>query len=580
MKTAALLFSLPLLAAQTAPVQRISTSGWCSPVFVNVSGPVTVNCIGVDPQANREMNRQLDSLKLGYKEKVRQANEWARKYKLLQKELDRESDGSALARLAEQALHAGDLDRAIALLKQLAGGPDKQNVDRAAAHAYELGLALELKFQTPEALTYLEQAQRYRPENTTYAAEYARALLKENRFAESEAIFTKTIARLEELRKKDYLTYAVPLMQAEMEVGTLYANTDRLDKAGDAYNSAFATCLTVGMFSNACSYADLTDILSELGGLLIRGERYQEAKGIYEQAFQQYKSVSKDGTAYMPEQARCLSYLGLIYQHLNEPAKAERALQMALSIQVLLLDQKKPANRADLAQTYLMDADFKSETNRLEKAESDFSSAAEILRELAHEDAEAYQPSLERALYSWGRVDLLAKKYREASTVYEELLPIAQELATRDPARYLEDVAVSWNSLATIRSDARQYAECLKFRQQAAEAFRKLAALNHAQLASLAATLTAVAWDALVMQDADLAQRSADESEQILRDFHRRDPAAYGEKFGQSLVIEAMVLKYRHADCADVKRKAAEATQVTSAPGVTSAAQVFIDACR
>ncbi len=69
--------SPPLLARSRTP---ISTSGWCSPVFINVNGPVNVTCKGVDPRALAVLNRNLGGLKLNYKQKEAEANDWAKRY--------------------------------------------------------------------------------------------------------------------------------------------------------------------------------------------------------------------------------------------------------------------------------------------------------------------------------------------------------------------------------------------------------------------------------------------------------------------------------------------------------------------
>lgn len=74
--TGMFLLSVALLgiSQQAAPIQQ-STSGWCSPAIANVSGNVTVTCIGVDPRALKELNWQLSRKKLQIKELVHEANE-------------------------------------------------------------------------------------------------------------------------------------------------------------------------------------------------------------------------------------------------------------------------------------------------------------------------------------------------------------------------------------------------------------------------------------------------------------------------------------------------------------------------
>src|ERR1700679_677379 len=106
------LISLVLLAAaQQAPVKIVQqSSGWCSPNIANVSGNVTVICKGVDPRALKVLNDELDRKKLQANDRLREAVQWARRYKLLEERLNQSGDDSDLSQQAEEYLHAGELD--------------------------------------------------------------------------------------------------------------------------------------------------------------------------------------------------------------------------------------------------------------------------------------------------------------------------------------------------------------------------------------------------------------------------------------------------------------------------------------
>ena len=78
---------------------QVST-GWCSPNIANVIGPVTINCIGVDPRALMRLNAQLRRSKQDIAEQIREANDWAAKYKRLETQLTNAGDESALSHQA------------------------------------------------------------------------------------------------------------------------------------------------------------------------------------------------------------------------------------------------------------------------------------------------------------------------------------------------------------------------------------------------------------------------------------------------------------------------------------------------
>ncbi len=568
--------------AAAAPGQplRISTSGWCSPVFVNVKGPVTVTCNGVDPQALAALNRQLDELKVDNQEKVQRANEWADRYRILLKKLKEESDGSEIARQAEQDLRQGNLDDAIALLKQLTAGKDKQNIDTAARDNYEAGLALEMEFKTPEALDYLEEARRLRPNEPEYELEYARALLSENRFDEAKAIYDHLLPKLAQMEKSD-VKYAQVHMFANIDAGHLYTQMGDLDKGRDAFNQAFASCVALSLLPQGamCDLVILTDILLRLGEVQLRLQRYSEAEAVFTQAFNTYKGASQDGSAYRREQAQTLSLLGYAYSQDNNPAEAERVLTTAYQIQFWLLDQKNPGIASETAQTALFLASLKSDQNRQDEAESYYGQAANTLRTLAQQDPDAYMPSLERALYEWGRTDLSAKALDKAAPVYEELLPIDLKMSAANPAEYLSNLATTYNSLALIRRAASKDEESLAFRRQCADTYRKMDP-SPANRAAVAITLNALAWDEGDLQRYDDAQKDILEGEQILRDLNTSNPGAYGDRLAQNLVFQGMLLRVTKKDCAAVRAKLDEARQFSQSESIIGAADVLATNCQ
>jgi hypothetical protein len=71
---------LAAVAAQAPTVVRQTTTGWCSPIITNVTGNVTVNCIGVDPRALKRLNAELNRTSKELSGKIDEANEWAERY--------------------------------------------------------------------------------------------------------------------------------------------------------------------------------------------------------------------------------------------------------------------------------------------------------------------------------------------------------------------------------------------------------------------------------------------------------------------------------------------------------------------
>jgi tetratricopeptide (TPR) repeat protein len=565
-------------AAQPA---KIVTNGFCSPVFVNVSGPVSVKCEGVDPRAVDALNKQLVAMKLSRHEALEQANEWAERYHGLQKELEQEPDGSELAKKAEEALHQGNLDEAVALFKQLIATKDAPGLDNIARHYYEAGLSLEMDFKTPEALQYLETAQRVAPDEPKYTLEYAEALSRENRLADARAIFEKLVPQLHDLTAHDVNKYGRLYLEAAYAAGELYSQQGDLDKAIDAYNQAFGSCMALGSMPQGplCDLTKLNGILASMGEVNLQRKNYPQAEQAFKMAYLQYQQADKSGGNYHREEASMLSYLGYVYVEEHNTEEAEHVLDMAMAMDRLVLDQKNPDVIADTAGTELIAASLESNIGQPDKADSYFSQAAEEYRGLVAQDPDAYTPRLEHALYAWSQTDLGAKRYAQAGAVCQEMLPIVEKLAAASPPDYLGDLADTYNAFAQIHSAANESAETVRYRKLCADTYRKMDQ-TPAHLASLATALIALAWDADDAKDIDLAHSSIDESEQIWRGLYKQDAAAYGDGLGEALVFQALLAQVTKGDCGVATVRLTEATQVSSSPIVVNAAQAIQAHCK
>ena len=256
--------------------------GWCRPAIVNVSGKVTVNCVGVDPRALHRLNAQLNQRDLELVEKVRQANEWAERYHELEKQLEESGEGHGLSRQVAEHLHQGELEKAGAVLDQILTKGEPR-ADDAAAHHYNLGLILEMQFRPVEALPHLEQAYRYRPDNLNYALEYARVLQGENHFAEAGNIYRSSLSRLREFAKQDPTRF--PQIASTLNgLGAFYNRTQKLPEALEAYQEALAITVELARQDPATYQPSGVDTLNNLAAIFRRTQKFTEAEETYQRA--------------------------------------------------------------------------------------------------------------------------------------------------------------------------------------------------------------------------------------------------------------------------------------------------------
>jgi tetratricopeptide (TPR) repeat protein len=196
-----LLVMLGVSAAQAGTIHQ-TTEGWCSPAVGQTHGNVTIIC-GLDPKVERRLNELLDKKDLELQEKIREAEDWTRKYHDLSQRLAEAGKGDELARQAEALLKDGKLEEAGDLIDRLI----KSGEERIASYHCDRAQIFALQFKHIEALPHYEKAYRYRPSNLEYAHAYATALQHQNRHAEAEPIYQANLKSLRESAETTPSTY-------------------------------------------------------------------------------------------------------------------------------------------------------------------------------------------------------------------------------------------------------------------------------------------------------------------------------------------------------------------------------------
>jgi len=183
-------------AAHAAPpnVSQV-THGWCSPAVANVKGNVTINCQGVDPKALEQLNARLDAMDKQIVERVRDAEEWAAKYRDLKTRLTT-ADPTGAEQRAAAMLKEGQLDEAGKVLdEQLAKEDDV--LRRLARLQFSRAEVYALQFHPLKALPHYRKAHQYDPGNIDYTLALANALLAQREYNAALPLFEQIIAATE-----------------------------------------------------------------------------------------------------------------------------------------------------------------------------------------------------------------------------------------------------------------------------------------------------------------------------------------------------------------------------------------------
>jgi hypothetical protein len=151
------------------------------------------------PKTIGNLNELLDKKNVELAEKVREVEDWTKKYGELSQRLEQQPADDELSKQAGDALKEGDLSRAEALLKELVAKEEKQ-VDRTARNHFNLAEVYDLRFQPLLALPEYERAYQYRPQEFSYAFAYAAILQKQNRHPAAEPVYLVALRNARDLR--------------------------------------------------------------------------------------------------------------------------------------------------------------------------------------------------------------------------------------------------------------------------------------------------------------------------------------------------------------------------------------------
>ena len=283
------------------------------------------------PKTIGNLNELLDKKNVEIAERVREVEDWTKKYGELSQRLEEQPADDELSKQAGDALKEGNLSSAEALLKVLVAKEEKQ-VDRTARNHFNLAEVYDLRFQPLLALPEYEKAYQYRPQEFSYAFAYAVILHEQNRHPAAEPVYLAALRNARDL-PKDSATYLPYVARTLNNLGVLYSDTQRLKEAEAAYTEGLAIRRELAK-ENAASYLpDVASTLNNLGNLYRATQRLKEAEAAYTEGLATYRQLAKENaTAYLPDVATTLNNLGNLYRDTQRPKEAEAAYTEVLAI--------------------------------------------------------------------------------------------------------------------------------------------------------------------------------------------------------------------------------------------------------
>jgi tetratricopeptide (TPR) repeat protein len=486
----ALVFALFAAVATTPTASQVQPGqvsyGACSPNISNVSGNVTIQftggCGGIDPNMVKQINgfltdfpktqRRLQELfdkkYAELNERLKEAENWAKKFRDLAKGLDEEAEDDALGKKASALLKDGDLDGATRILDQVIAREEKRD-DRIARHYYNRALAYDLKFEPLNALPDYEKAYRHRPNEFLYADAYGEILRKQRRFLEAETVLHKALELAPDRRAR---------AQTLNDRGGVYWNTKRYKEAEADLTEALQIQRQLAKQDPAALRREVATTLTNRGIIYRTTKRFSEAEADYTEALNLRRELAKENPAALQDVAQTLNNRGGVYWDTQRYKEAEADLTDALQLRRLLAKENPAAGNSGLAMTLTNRGILYRTTGRLKEAEADYTEALNLRRQLVRENPAAFRSDLAATLNSRAGVYRDTKRYKEAEADLTDALHLRRQLAKENPAAGNSDLAMTLFNRGTLYTDTRRFKEAEADYTEALRIYRLLAQEN------------------------------------------------------------------------------------------------------
>ena len=216
------------------------------------------------------------------------------------------------------------------------------------------------------------------------------------------------------------------------------------------------------------AFLHLGDATEELG-------TRDEAIPVYEQAVAIFLPLAQSNPAnprYQALLADAHKRVGVMYQKTARWAQAEEALQQALAVKPVLVQEHAPAEcQAVLAATLVNLALLYEQTGRLPQAEQTYQEAMALGKQLieGHPTVAQYQRDLGKAYINLGILYMKARRLPEAEGALQEALVLCQKLVNADPKHLTDRAALAriYNNLCYVYQHTDRLPQAEQVLQQA-----------------------------------------------------------------------------------------------------------------
>ena len=574
------------ISAAAAETQQL-TFGANSPAIIGNDNKVIYN--DIDARALKRLNDELDAKDLTIAQRIKEAEEWARKYREVDRQLTEARSQAAakgadatLLKTAQDLLHEGKLEEAGKIYDQLLSHAEP-DVDRAAQYHFSRAQIYALQFRPFDALPHYAKAYQYRPDRLEYADEYAFTLIDQKEHKKAESVCDNLLSQLRGLTAQNPAAYRPALAAILIRLGVVYDETQRFGDAESAYKEALDIRRGLAAQNPAAYRPALAKTLTNLGDCLRRdaalrrrGERLQgslghparprrpeprrlparprhdphqsgdclpdtqrfgDAESAYKEALDIAARPRRPEPRRLPARPRQHPHQsgGHLCTRRSASATRRAPTRKPWTSGAASPPRTPPPTGPPSPQSSPIWGSLRRDAALRRRGER-FKEALDIRRGLAAQNPAAYRPALAKTLINLGTVYRDTQRFGDAESAYKEALDIQRGLAAQNPAAYRPALAMILTNLGTVYDATQRFGDAESAYKEALDIQRGLAAQNPAAYRpALAKILTNLGTVYHNMQRFGDAESAYKEALDIRRGLAAQNPAAYRPALANTL---------------------------------------------
>lgn len=438
---------LATIAVEGATSTGQVTHGWCSPAVSHVGQNVTIVCRGVDPKALARLNELLDLKDRQLGEKIREADNWARKYHEINSRLVAIPDPSEQERRAITLLKEGRLEEAGQVLDQLLTKEDDV-LRRLARYNYNRAEVYELQFYPLKALPHYRKAVQYDSTNVDYALALANSLARQGEDSEARPLYDRVLVATEAKATAGDTT----ALLARAKAFERLARVVRPEEEGQHHENAVASYRRLNQTTSGAYTFELARALATSVSMVTRRSGSTEGFAKMERVSNEAADLfEKLAAADPPKRPYYLSYALAALMTLATLERAgfgkQDAFKRMLALNAQIRASSKDYFSVEMAGASVFVSTLYLTQGQAAEAEETASAAISIIEKTTRLDDKNYQALPQLYLARSYALSRLGKR-EQALESLEQAARVLRQLAERNPTQYGSDLLASLKELA------------------------------------------------------------------------------------------------------------------------------------